>query len=317
LFIKRQVRLYFNFSILNFSQFFLAIFLICGFSSAALTPNFQNNGKVTNMIKLSSKDRHWLEFLLAMTEKEIKARYKHAVLGFLWIILNPLFQMMVIGFVFQFFIPVQVDNYFLFLFAGLLPWNFFSYSISKNTPMIINERSLIQKAKFPRESIILSIVLSNLFHFLASLVLLVILLVGDKILLEGYSFVELAGYVGRMFWLVPLLAWLTLLTSGLSLLFSALNVKYRDVNFVVQAIMPLWFYGTPIVYTLDLLPKFLQPLFYLNPMTAIIEGFHYALMGIKINSMDFTLLSLAISLMIFFVGWKVFEKESKFFDDWV
>lgn len=183
--------------------------------------------------------------------------------------------------------------------------------------MIINERSLIQKAKFPRESIILSIVLSNLFHFLVSLVLLVILLVGDKVLLDNYSFVELMGYVGRMFWLAPLLAWLALLTSGLSLLFSALNVKYRDVNFVVQAIMPLWFYGTPIVYTLDLLPEFLQPFFYLNPMTAIIEGFHYALMGMEINSMDLTLLSLAISLMIFFVGWKVFEKESKFFDDWV
>ena len=67
------------------------------------------------LFKLSLQQRHWLDFLLAMTEKEIKARYKHAVLGFLWVILNPLLQMVVIGFVFQFFVPVKVDNYFLFL----------------------------------------------------------------------------------------------------------------------------------------------------------------------------------------------------------
>jgi len=95
------------------------------------------------LLNLSPKQRHWLDFLIAMTEKEIKARYKHAVLGFLWVIINPLLQMLIIGFVFQFFIPVKVDNYFLFLFAGLLPWNFFSMSLSKTTPSIVYERSLI------------------------------------------------------------------------------------------------------------------------------------------------------------------------------
>lgn len=269
------------------------------------------------MIKLSKNDQYWLDFLLAMTEKEIKARYKHAALGFLWVFLNPLLQMLVIGFVFQFFIPVNVDNYFLFLFAGLLPWNFFAYSLTKNTPMIINERSLIQKAKFPRESIILSIVLSNMFHFLVSLVILIAMLIGDKIIFEAYDLMKLVTYVLRMTTLLPILLWLAGLTSGLSLLLSALNVKYRDVNFMVQAIIPLWFYGTPVVFTLDLLPEAIRPLFFLNPMTAIIEAFHFALIGRSIYSLDLFLLSLAVSLMLMFIGWKVFEKESKFFDDWV
>jgi ABC-type polysaccharide/polyol phosphate export permease len=269
------------------------------------------------MIKLDKKDRFWLDFLFAMTEKEIKARYKHAILGFLWILLNPIIQMMVIGFVFQFFIPVNVDNYFLFLFSGLLPWNFFAYSVSKNTPMIINERSLIQKANFPRESIILSVVLSNLFHFLISLALLISLLIFDKLVFESYSFLETVNYFFRIGLVIPFIIWLTMLVSGLSLLFSALNVKYRDVNFIVQAIVPIWFYGTPIIYSIDLLPEILRPLFYLNPMTAIIDGFHYALLNQKFYSLDLVLLGLAVSLMIFFIGWKVFEKESKFFDDWV
>ena len=140
-----------------------------------------------------------MDFLFAMTEKEIKARYRHAMLGFLWLIINPLFQMAVIGFIFQFFVPVHVDNYFLFLFTGLLPWNFFSASISKTTTAIINERSLIKKSNFPREVIILSIVLSNLFHFLISLGLLVIVLIGDKIFLESYSLIEIISYIFRFF----------------------------------------------------------------------------------------------------------------------
>lgn len=269
------------------------------------------------MIKLSKKDKHWLEFVLAMTQKEIKARYKHALLGFLWVFLNPLIQMISIGLIFQFMVPVKVDNYFLFLFAGLLPWNFFSLSINKNTPIIINERSLIQKATFPREAIVLSVILSNLFHFAISLLLLMVMLIGDKILFDEYSVGQLVNYVARFGLMVPLVLWLVLLVSGLSLFFSALNVKYRDVNFIVQALVPVWFYATPVVYSVELLPQGLRNLLYLNPMTGLTEGFHFVLLSLKPYSVDGLLLGLAVSLMIFFVGWKVFERESKFFDDWV
>lgn len=251
-----------------------------------------------------------------MTQKEIKARYKFAVLGFLWIVLNPLLQMIVMGFVFQFFVPVKVDNYFLFIFTGLLPWNFFSMTVTKNTPAIVFERSLIQKAKFPRESIILSIVLSNLFHFIIALALLMLALLSDKVI-EGYTISHLVGYGARLLLVLPAVVWLAVLTSGLSLLFSALNVKYRDVNFMVQAIMPLWFYATPIVYTLKLLPENIQFLFYLNPMTAIIEYFQFILLNLPPVSLRLGVISFAMSLLVVIGGWIYFRQESKFFDDWV
>lgn len=260
--------------------------------------------------------QYW-DFLLAMTEKEIKARYKFAVLGFLWVVLNPLLQMLVIGFVFQFFIPVKVDNYFLFLFTGLLPWTFFAMTITKNTPMVVHERALISKAKFPREAIILSIVLSNLFHLLISLALLCLALIADKIFFEHYTLFHLLQYALRLLGVLPLLVWLTALTSGLSLLFAALNVRFRDVNFVVQAVMPLWFYATPIVYTLRLLPSFLHPIFYLNPMVGVIEMFQYTILNLQVTSFSYVMLSLAMSVVICIIGWKVFVKESRFFDDWV
>ncbi|MBT3249537.1 MAG: ABC transporter permease [Candidatus Pacebacteria bacterium] len=272
---------------------------------------------MNKLFKLSHKQRHWIDFLLAMTEKEIKARYKHAVLGFLWVILNPLLQMLVLGFVFHFFMPVNVDNYFLFLFSGLLPWNLFSMSLTKTTSSIVYERSLIQKANFPRETIPLSIILSNMFHFLISLGLLLILLIGDKIFLEHYSVMALGVYASRFLGLIPLLLWLLILTTSLSLLLAALNVKYRDVNFIVQAVMPLWFYVTPVVYTLNLLPESLRPLFYLNPMTAIIEGFHRVLLNLSVTTSDLMIISLTMTFLAVFFGWRVFKQESKNFDDWV
>jgi lipopolysaccharide transport system permease protein len=252
---------------------------------------------------------------MAMTEKEIKARYKFAVFGFLWIVLNPLLQMLVIGFVFQFFVPVRVENYFLFLFAGLLAWNFFSLSVTKATPSIIFERTLIQKAKFPREAIVLSIVFSNLFHFVISLLLL--LVVVAVLTFSSPTNVSLL-FVGIRLLLGTLgVVWLTVFTSSLSLFLSAFNVKFRDINFMVQAVMPLWFYATPIVYTLDLLPQWLARWAYLNPMTAIIELFHLAILNQMPLNPKLWLVSVIASVLVAIGGWLTFKHLSKNFDDWI
>jgi ABC-2 type transport system permease protein len=258
------------------------------------------------MFWLNNKQKKWWDFVLAMTEKEIKSRYKMAVFGFLWIFLNPLLQMLVLGLIFQFFVPIKTINYFEFLFPGLLIWNFFSYTITKNTPMYINERALIQKAKFPRESIVLSIVFSNLFHLLISLLMFLLW----TLLVRGGA--------DLMRWLLLPIAigWLTVLTSGLSLLFSSLNVKWRDINFGVQAIMPLWFYATPVVYTLDLLPRWIERIIYLNPMTAILGLFRWSIFGMAISWQPIVI-SLVMTLIIFVTGVTVFKKESPFFDDWI
>lgn len=268
-------------------------------------------------MKLSKKQRHWLDFLSAMTQKEIKARYKRASFGFLWIVLNPLSQMLVLGFVFKFFVPVRVDNYFLFLFAGLLPWNFFAQSLTKTTPAFFYERSLIKKAKFPREGIVLSIIFSNFFHFLVALILLIIALIGDKLLIEGYDMMQLFNYSLRMLWVIPAILLLLFFTIGLSLFTSSLNVRFRDINFMVQLAVMLWFYATPVIYALNLLPEFIQPIFYLNPMTAIVELFHYALMGLPITLTNFVWVAFVIIACFFYLGLRVFQKENKNFDDWL
>src|SRR3972149_8002442 len=138
----------------------------------------------------------YLDFLWAMTEKEIKARYKKAVFGFLWVILNPILQMVVIGLIFSYFI--KIPNYFLFLFSGLLPWQFFSLSLSKATPSIVYERTLLQKGKFPIEAIPISIILSNFFNMVISLALfLPVILFSTKI-----SLTSIIVLIPILFWLL-------------------------------------------------------------------------------------------------------------------
>jgi len=252
--------------------------------------------------------KDYIDFLLVMTEKEIKARYKNAVLGFLWVLLNPLFQMIIIGFLFQNFISPPTENYYLFLFSGLLPWNFFSYSLTKTTPSIIYERSLIQKAKFPRESIPLSIVFSNFFHFIISLFLLIILLI-----ISGNFNFNLLAIVCQ----VASLIWFLSLTCGLTLLTSALNVKYRDIKFFTEAIVLLWFYATPVVYSLNMLPKSIIPLFGLNPITYPLTMLQHGLIDTPLPNKSIFWSNFFLSLIIISLGITIFKKENKTFSDWL
>ncbi|MCB9813411.1 MAG: ABC transporter permease [Pseudomonadales bacterium] len=251
--------------------------------------------------------KYWFDFVWVMTLKEIKARYKRVFLGFLWAILNPILQMIVIGFLFQFFIPMEIDNYFYFLFAGLLPWNFFSYTFSKCTPLMLNERALIQKAKFPREALVLSIVFSNLFHLIISLLLFVIL-----VIFVGY----LSIY--KIIILFLTISWLVFFTIGISLLLSTLYVRYRDIKFIVQAVVPLWFYATPIIYTRSLLPASIASALRFNPMTGIVELFQFIFVSNNlIFSLDAIIPGILISFIITIVGIHLFKRDNEYFDDWL
>lgn len=266
-----------------------------------------------NIVKKQNIVWDYRNFLLAMTEKEIRARYKSALLGFLWIFLNPLFQMLIIGLVFQNFIKVPVKNYYYYLFAGLLPWNFFSYSLTKATPSIVYERSLIQKAKFPREAIPLSIVFSNFFHFLVSVSLFVVFLSASG----NLSVSSWQLLISRVSSLLFSLLWLLALTSGLSLLSSALNVKYRDVNFFIQALIILLFYATPVIYSLQILPETQISVFALNPLTYPLESFRFSLIGSVLPPEKVFWGNFVISLVIIFGGVLTFNRDSKTFSDWL
>ena len=255
---------------------------------------------------MKENTRHFLELLLGMTEKELRARYKNTFFGFLWIVVNPLLQMLVIGFIFRLFIKEPIKNYYLYLLVGLLVWNFFSLSLTKATSSIVNERALIKKAKFPREVIPLSIILSNFIHLFIALLLLIvpILFLGT---LSITSFPHL------------ILGFLLLITFtvGLALFTTALNVRFRDVNFFVQAVLILWFYATPIVYSINVVPRNLIWLWRINPLTSVMQLFQNALVSAPPPGPAMLLVNTTIILFVVILGIRLFGSESKNFDDWV
>lgn len=248
--------------------------------------------------------KYYFDFLWAMTEKEIKARYKKAVFGFLWVVLNPLFQMIVIGLVFSYFI--KIENYFLFLLTGLLPWGFFSLSLAKATPSIVYERSLLKKAVFPIESIPISIIISNFIHLLiAEGLLLFFLIISQQIMCPNIIF------------LIPALIWLLLFTIGFSLLTASLQVKYRDIAFFIQSALILWFYITPVLYSLDLLPTHFQKWFLFNPLTSIFSLMQFAILDTQLPNPNIFGGNILLTFAISIFGIIIFRKQHKYFVDWL
>jgi ABC-2 type transport system permease protein len=249
---------------------------------------------------------HFLELLLIMTEKELRARYKHTVFGFFWLVANPLLQMLVIGFIFTFFMREPILHYNYYLFVGLLVWNFFSLSLTKATPSIVFERSLIKKAAFPREIIPLSIILSNTVHFLAALILYSIPVAFLGTLTPTSILYVLAG-----------LLLLFVFTIGISLLTTALNVRFRDVNFFVQALLIIWFYATPIVYSFSVIPYKFIWLWRLNPLTSVVQLLQHGFVGASLPGPAMLGTNILTTTVICVLGISLFRKESKNFDDWV
>jgi lipopolysaccharide transport system permease protein len=249
---------------------------------------------------------HFIDLLFTMTEKELRARYKHTVFGFFWLVANPVLQMLVIGFVFTFFMKEPIKNYYYYLFTGLLIWNFFSLSLTKATPSIVFERALIKKAKFPRSVVPLSIILSDLAHLVAAQLL----------------FLIPVAFLGTLSpWSIPSIIaayiLLILFTVGFSLLTCALNVRFRDINFFVQALLIIWFYATPIVYSFAVIPYKFIWFWRLNPMTSILQLFQYGFIKYPPPGPAMLTMNITVILIIFFLGIWVFRRESKNFDDWV
>ena len=251
-----------------------------------------------------SRFRNYFDFLWVMTQKEFKASYKRTVFGFFWVLLYPVLQMIIIGTIFSFF--VKIPNYLLFIFTSLLAWNFFSLSLSKATPSIVIERSILQKARFPIEAIPISIILSNFTNLLVSSALLLILLVFfDKLLFP------------QILLLFPAFVWLLIFTVGASLFTASLNVRYRDINFLVQTLLILWFYTTPVLYNLSLIPQSLHRLFSLNPLTSIFELIHFAVLGQGTINTNILCINIVLGLIIVFIGVLVYRKQNKYFVDWL
>lgn len=245
--------------------------------------------------------------LYNLSAREIKSRYKQSILGYFWVILNPLFQMLVLAFVFSFFIKIPTEfniPYSVFLYSGLLPWNLFVYSITSSTGALIENESLLKKVYFPREVIIVSSVIAKTYDFLlASTVFLGFLI---------YYHVNISSLI----MLYPVVLLIQIFFSlGLSFILSAFNLFYRDVQYLMNSIFLIWFYLTPVIYPIELVPEKYKFIFQLNPMSILINAQRRTIFGGgDLNYLSLTI-AVVLSLVIFQIGYMIFKKLEGLFAD--
>jgi lipopolysaccharide transport system permease protein len=256
--------------------------------------------------------------VLDLAIKDIKVRYRSPVLGFLWALLVPLVTVFIFRFIFSTIMRVQVEKYpfFIYLMTAVFPWAYFAASVGGATESILINRDLIKKTYFPRQIIPVSVVLANLINFLPALLAMILILA-----LFRMQFTILIL-------MLPLVIFLqTLLAIGLALIFSSLQVILRDTKYIVELLLLIWMYLSPVFYPLSMVANFspgLLKLYLFNPFVglfcfyrlALLKGFAQTLpVGINIFWLSFWTVILCVG--VFLLGFVVFRKHESRFSDLV
>jgi lipopolysaccharide transport system permease protein len=261
----------------------------------------------SGLIKLNLGDVWaYRELLYFLVWRDIKVRYKQTALGAAWAVLQPLMTMVVFSVFFGRLAKMPSDGvpYPVFAFTALLPWQLFAYALTESSNSLVSNQNLITKVYFPRLIIPMSAVLSGMADFLISFVVLL-----------GLMWYFGLAPTPAVMWL-PLFVVLAIVTAlAVGLWLSALNVTYRDVRYTIPFLTQLWMFATPVAYPSSLIPEFWRPLYGLNPMAGVIEGFRWALLGTAHPPGPLLLVSLVVVAVLLVGGLVYFRRMETTFAD--
>jgi lipopolysaccharide transport system permease protein len=246
------------------------------------------------------------ELLYFLVWRDIKVRYKQTALGASWAVIQPFFTMVVFSLFFGRLAKVPSDGipYPIFSFAALVPWTFFATSLTNSSNSLVGSANLIKKVYFPRLAIPIATVLSGLVDLAIAFVMLVLMM----------AWYGIAPSIHAL-WL-PFFLLLALVTSlGVGLWLSAMNVHYRDVKYVVPFLTQFWLFVTPVAYPSSLLSGKWRPLFALNPMVGVVEGFRWSLLGANTNPRSIIVVSSLAAIAIMVSGAFYFRRMERTFAD--
>lgn len=246
--------------------------------------------------------------ILNFVVRDLKSRYVGSLMGLFWAVVHPLVLLLCYTFVFSIVFKIRAGtlttgNFALFLFCGILPWLYFQDTVLRCCNSVVENSNLIRKTLFPSEILPISMALSNTFTHLLGLAILIVVLV-------------LSGLLSWTSLFLPLyLLLLVVLSLGLGWLFAALQVFLRDTYQIVSVMMVLWFWFTPIFYSVEMVPPVLRPLILMNPLTYVVEGYRYSLLeGYSPDPAHLLVLSLFV-LSVFLLGGYVFRNTKREFID--
>jgi len=241
------------------------------------------------------------ELLYFLIWRDVKIRYKQTVIGAAWAVLQPLMTMLIFAVIFGKFarIPSDGSPYPIFAYVALLPWTYFAQAIDRSGTSLVGNPELISKVYFPRLIMPIAAALAPLVDFAIAFTLLLGMMLWFR---TPATWAVLA---------LPLFLLLALMTAlAVSIFLSALNVRYRDVRHAIPFLVQFWMYASPVAYPVSLVPEKWRLLYGLNPMTGVIEGFRWALLGTQ--NLDVRLIAAsAVVVMAFFLGGVVYFNQAE------
>lgn len=243
------------------------------------------------------------EMISSMIRRDLRGKYKASALGFLWTFLNPLLQLFIYTMVFSVILRAGIEDFYIYLFIGLVPWNFFATSVSGGASCVVGQENLIKKIYFPRLVLPISYVTSAFVNMLLTFIVIAVVLIFSG---RGFNFIAILCL--PVIWLVEYL-----LALGMCMVTSALTVYFRDLEYLLNIAMMGWMYLTPIMYTTEMVPEKLRKVFLLNPMTAIIEAYHEILYFKMIPQIETLISAMAWGIGLLFVGSWIFEMMQRKF----
>jgi ABC-2 type transport system permease protein len=246
---------------------------------------------------------HYRAMIEGLVKKDLKGRYKGSVLGFLWTFINPLLQLAIYTFVFKIIMNNPVPQYYLHLFVALIPWIFFSSSLTTGSVSVLGQANMIKKIYFPREVIPISYTVSSFINFLLSfiIVLAVSVLSPRPFSLTAYLFIPAVMIVQFI------------LVLGTALITSSLTVYLRDLEHIMGVLNMALMYLSPVVYGMDYIPERFRSIYMLNPMAGVIISYRDILYYGKIPDLMTLFQAFLISIIILVAGWNIFGVLKKRF----
>jgi lipopolysaccharide transport system permease protein len=246
------------------------------------------------------------ELLYFFVWRDLKVRYKQTILGALWAILQPFLTMVIFTVFFGRLAQVPSDGlpYPIFSFAALVPWTFFANALTQASNSLVLNANMLKKIYFPRPTVPLATVFAGIVDFLLAF----LVLLG---MMAFYGLVPTANVIWLPFFMLVAL-WTSL---GVGLWLSALNVQFRDVRYIVPFLTQAWLFATPIAYPSSLVPEHLRPLYALNPMVGVVEGFRWALLGTDTYPGAMIIVSSLVALFLLVSGFIYFRRMEKSFAD--
>jgi lipopolysaccharide transport system permease protein len=250
-------------------------------------------------VPLARRLVHLRDVLRELVVRDLKLRYKRSLLGVAWSLLNPLTQVLVFTFLFRAVVPIDVPNYPVFVFCGVLIWSWFQASVLLAAGAVTDTRELIRRPGFPAAVLPVATVATHMFHFLLGLpILLVFLLLGG-------------GRPTGIIVALPLLIALQFaLSIGLAFLVAALHVTFRDTQHLLGILLVLLFYLTPVFYDAVAVPERFRPIYRLNPMVHLVEAYRAILLGGTSVDIGGLLFVAVIAAGLCWIGYRVFKHAS-------